>query len=167
MQVGIDGYKIDIAYSYKKNGDADYSELSDFSELFSSFMPGDTVALKVTYTNNDSVARKITSVLEAPVGCEVPLQIDGRYYYFSTQIRVVETGDFLIAPPDDKLSSDSLLTAESIAIGTLTLASGATDELVITFEFVDYADVDQNVYQGFGDADSVGVCYRVVASSVE
>ena len=101
---------------------------------------------------------------------ETPLVLDDKYYYLSTQLKIVEISvngqsvqddKYLMTPPTDKLAYDAEQTVENVLIAQFDLLASQTATVEVTVEFVNYADVDQNVFQGFGKgSENAGKCFR-------
>lgn len=163
MQVKVDGLDITISYYCKGPADADYVEIDSLDNVFDGLLPGDTVGIKIKYENGESVDRSAKVYLSCFDGCEAPLVIDGRFYYLSTQLKVVQTGDFLLNPPIDSLSYETEQSLSDLKVGELTIPSGASDELEFSIQFVNYTDVDQSAYMNFGNIGSE-CCNRIITS---
>jgi len=166
MQTQIIGADVSISYYYKLADDTEFKELTDFNAVFKSMVPGDRVQIRVEYDNLSEKAYTVSVAIECPDGGETPLVIDGKNYYFSTQLRIVESGDFLTTPPADKVSSETALLPNIVSLGTVALDAQGEGELEFTVEFVNYPDVDQNAYQSFGSSGSGGSCNRVITSTL-
>jgi hypothetical protein len=105
--------------------------------------------------------------LEVPEGGELPLVIDGRYYYLSTQLKLIERDLFLTPPPNDRLAYDSPVTPTDTGVGEVTVPAGGTAELIFTVTLVNYPDLDQSAYQGFGTLGAGEACHRRIVSAVK
>ena len=132
--------------------DDDFVAIASLDHIFSDLMPGERVTFRVEITNNENTPYTVGVAFEAFDGCETPLVLDGRYYYLSTQLRIVETGEYLLAPPTDFLSYESEMALENKTADSVTVPAESTAETTFTLEFVNYADIDQNAYQGFGES---------------
>lgn len=132
--------------------DDDFVAIASLDHIFSDLMPGERVTFRVEITNHESTPYTVGVAFEAFDGCETPLVLDGRYYYLSTQLRIVETGEYLLAPPTDFLSYESEMTLENKTASSVTVAAQSIVETTFELEFVNYADIDQNAYQGFGES---------------
>ena len=163
MQVKVDGLDITISYYCKGPTDADYLKTDSLKNVFEGLLPGDTVWIKIKYDNGENVDRSVKVYLSCFDGCEAPLVIDGRFYYLSTQLKVVQTGDFLLNPPIDSLSYETEQSLSDLKVGELTIPSGASDELEFSIQFVNYTDVDQSAYMNFGNIGSE-CCNRIITS---
>ena len=129
--------------------DDDFVAIASLDHIFSDLMPGERVTFRVEITNNENTPYTVGVAFEA---FETPLVLDGRYYYLSTQLRIVETGEYLLAPPTDFLSYESEMALENKTADSVTVPADSTAETTFTLEFVNYADIDQNAYQGFGES---------------
>ena len=165
MQVKVDGLDITISYYCKGPTDADYLKTDSLKNVFEGLLPGDTVWIKIKYDNGENVDRSVKVYLSCFDGCEAPLVIDGRFYYLSTQLKVVQTGDFLLNPPSDSLSYETAQSLSELKVGELTIPSGASDELEFSIQFVNYTDVDQSAYMNFGNIGSE-CCNRIITSDL-
>lgn len=170
MQVKVDGLDITISYYCKGPADADYVETDSLENVFKGLLPGDTVQIKVKYKNDESIAHSAKVFLSSFDGCEVPRVIEGEdnvksYYYFGTQLKVVGTNEFLLTPPSDFLSygAGEELTLSDLKVGDVTIPSGESAELEFSIQFVNYTDIDQSVYENFGNNGSE-CCYRIITS---
>jgi hypothetical protein len=166
LQLKAEDLDISIAYYRKGAHESEYTRIDSFSSVFDGMMPGDTVSLKVEYTSNEARAYKATVCFDCPDGCEAPLLQNEKYYYFGTQLKINATGEFLVTPPTDFLSYTSPQVPERLELGTLEIAAGASSYIEVQITFVNYDDVDQSIYQGFG-SNGDAVCYRVISSSFE
>lgn len=165
MQTEVSGAGITIEY-YKQSPDGEgYLPLLRPEEIFSGMMPGDSVRLLVRYTSHAEADISLSVRLSVPEGGEVPLTIGGRYYYLSTQLKVVETGEFLLAPPDDLLSYGAPVAPTDTELGTVTVPAGGEAELAFSVMLVNYPDTDQSAYQGFGTGGEE-TCYRQILSDL-
>ena len=163
MQVNLDTLDITMTYYSKTSSDAEYEKINSFANIFDGLVPGDTVWIKVVYANGENKDHSGTVYLSGFDGCENPLVIEGRYYYLSSQLKVVKTGEFLMPPPTDFVSYDSQQSVSQVQVGTVDIAANSSAELEFSVQFVNYTDVDQNAYKNFG---SVGTehCYRIILS---
>ena len=166
MQTQIKGTAVTISYYYRLSSDDDFSALTDFSTLFKGMVPGDRAEIRVKYKNTEDNPHTVNVALECPDGGETPLVIEGKKYYFSTQLRVVENGEFLTTPPTDKVSTDTALLPNTIALGAVNLDPQDEGAIEFTLEFVNYPDVDQNAYQNFGSSGGGESCNRVITSTI-
>ena len=166
MQVTIEGTNVSVTY-YKAVGDGDFIPLSSPEDMFSGLLPGDTVRIKAEYVSGANKAVDLALRLTVPEGGEIPLVIDGRYYYLSTQLKLDEQDVFLLTPPDDRLAYDTEQAPTATEVGEVTVPAGGTAELVFTVLFVNYPDLDQSAYQGFGTLGSGEACYRRRVSVVK
>lgn len=167
MQLAADTLDITMTYYIKGPFDTEYVKIETFESVFDGLMPGDTVWLKVAYESGEAADHSVKVYLDSFDGCETPLLIDGRYYYFSTQLKAVELDKFLLAPPADKLSYEAQQTLPSLELGTLTAAANSVSEFEFSVQFVNYTDVNQNAYQGFGTLGEGERCYRVISSEFD
>ncbi len=162
---------------YSRNGDGEYTEITEWAHIFEKLTPGDTVTVKAEYTSESQDDINLKVYFRDMGGGDAPLVTeDGKYCYFGTQLRVTQktmngatpenVNAFLVTPPPDKIYYDAETTANDIHIGDITVASGATYTLEFTVEFVNYTDTDQNVYQKFG-TQGTEKCYRQLVAIVE
>lgn len=167
MQVEIE--KLDITMTYYRKGpsDTDYVKIDSFESVFDGLVPGDTVWLKIAYDSKESKEYSVTVYLDSFDGCEAPLIIDGRYYYYGTQLKILETGEFLLSPPADSISYESESQPQDRKIGTVSLSANSITEYEFSIHFVNYSDKDQNAYQNFGSLGEGECCYRVITSVLD
>ena len=167
MQVNVD--KLDITMTYYRKGpsDADYVQIQSFESIFDGLFPGDTVSLKVTYDSKEAEEHNVTVYLSGFDGCEVPIVIDERYYYFGSQLKIVETDEFLLTPPADFVSYDAEQECAAKTVGTVTIPAKSTADFEFSIQFVNRADTDQNAYQGFGSLGLGERWYRNISSEFE
>ena len=137
----------------------------------------ETWAEETVYTDNSAENRALSVYLGLlATDVETPLVLDGKYYYLSTQLKIVaisvngaaqsvQDDKFLMTPPADKLAYDAEQTVENVLIAQFDLLASQTATVEVTVEFVNYADVDQNVFQGFGNG--AGKCFRKFIAFVE
>ncbi|MGN1093933.1 MAG: hypothetical protein ACI4SC_03035 [Candidatus Neoclostridium sp.] len=175
MEVSLAGYGITDVYFRKGVGESDYTEITSWDSVFSGLSPGDSVSIKAQYSNDSGTAHTLGVYFGIGDGNEIPLVKDGKYYYFGTQLKITEividgneqsfTGDkFLMTPPSDKLAYDAQQTAENAFIADVSVPSGGSAAVEITVQFVNYPDVNQNVYQGFGKGSET--CFRQLIAYV-
>lgn len=166
MQVTVDTLDIEASYYCKGPDDADYVEMNSLESAFAGLLPGDTVWVKILYESRENMDHTALVYLSTFDGCEVPLVIEGRYYYLGTQLKVMETGEFFLEPPADYLSYDDEQSLSDMELGEVQLPAGETAEFEFSVQFVNYADVNQSAYEHFGSAGNE-CCYRTVTSVFE
>ncbi len=164
MQVKADKLDITIAYYRKGPADLEYVEIESFDSLFDGLLPGETVKLKVAYDSKEEKEESVTVSLSVFEGCEVPLIIGDKYYYFGTQLKVLETDEFLMAPPADYIAYEEDETPSDIELGSVTLTANSVTEFEFSIQFINYPDIDQNAYQGFGTHGEGECCLRTITS---
>ncbi len=164
MQVKADKLDVTISYYRKGPSDSDYVEIESFDSIFEGIMPGETVKIKLAYDSKETEDESATVYLSAFEGCETPLVIDGRYYYFGTQLKILENDEFLISPPVDYVSYGEEAEASDILLGEVTVFANSVTEFEFSVQFVNYPDVDQNAYQGFGTLGEGECCLRTITS---
>lgn len=172
MAVQFRDYEIDVTYEYTYN-DGTFAEVGSWDDIFNGLTPGDTVTLRATYTNQSETSRTLAFSLAVLDDGEKPLTVtqgDATYYYhFGSQLRVtqvtvgddVAVGDtFLVTPSDNRLYHVSEQTATDVKFGSATLATKEASVTVeVTIEFINYTDINQNVYQNFGTGDECCIRY--------
>lgn len=166
MQVSVEGTEVTVTY-YRAVGEGDFLPLASPEEMLEGLLPGDSVRLKAEYTSLTEEDVTLAVRLEVPEGGELPLVIDGRYYYLSTQLKLAERDAFLTPPPPDRLSYAAPVTPTDTEVGEVTVPAGGTAELIFTVTLVNYPDLDQSAYQGFGSLGAGETCYRHVVSVVK
>lgn len=97
------GAAVNISMSYQKNGTGDFIAIdsSSTAPIFKDLNPGDKIALKLSFTNNESTVRYLSLSMLAPTAeNEKPIMHDSnhevttdpgaavRYHYFGSQIRI-------------------------------------------------------------------------------
>lgn len=175
-EVALAQYGIEGTYFAKGANEVEFSQI-DGDFVFSGIAPGQRVSLQARYTNNSAENRALSVYLGLlATDVETPLVLDGKYYYLSTQLKIVaisvngaaqsvQDDKFLMTPPADKLAYDAEQTVENVLIAQFDLLASQTATVEVTVEFVNYADVDQNVFQGFGNG--AGKCFRKFIAFVE
>ena len=164
MQTQINGADILVSYYKSDPSGEGFLPMTDPGELFAGMMPGDSVRIKAAYRSLVDEDTVVSVRMTLPEGGEKALEIDGRYYYLSTQLKVVERDTFLLAPPPDRLGYDAPVALTDTALGEVTVPARGEAELIVTVVFVNYTDLDQSVYQGFGDDSGGEHCYRILES---
>ncbi len=162
MQVSITGTDVHIEYYYKTSDMNDFAVMSTPEQMFSGLVPGDMVDVRVLYVSEDRRNLQITTNLDYESEYEIPLVLEDKYYYFSSQLKLNGT-TFLLDGADGGLSFDSEQTPSDIELGQFVLSAGAEYVLEFSIEFVNL-DVSQDLYQNFGASDSTERCYRVIHS---
>lgn len=166
--VSIDDIGIEDTYYYWDDASGDYMSIESWEHIFAGMMPGDTVTIKAEYKNTSGEDRAIRVVFAVPPGGEIPIIEDGKYYYLSTQLQITEINGgeqnlFLLTPPENGIDYEAEQTLDDITlVNPLSIASGATATVEFTVQFVNYSDIDQNAYQGFGAKGET--CFRQVVA---
>ena len=160
MQVEVEGLGVSAEYYAASPAGGEFLPLTDPESLFAGMMPGDSIAVKVVYRSHAEEDVTLSVRLALPKEGETPLELDGRYYYLSTQLKLVEKDVFLLAPPPDRLAYDVPAVPSDIALGDVAVPAGGEAFLLFTVMLVNYDDLDQSAYQGFGTAEVGGSCYR-------
>ena len=159
MQVKVDSVEITVRY-YKAVGDGDFEPLASPEELFAGMMPGDSVTIRVEYESHAAEDTVLAVRLEPTEDGDAPLEIDGRYYYLATQLKIEETDEFILTPPDDLVAYDAPVPVPVTELGEVTVPAGATENFEFTVTFVNHPSADQSAYQ-----DTRG-CYRRIVSEI-
>ena len=160
MQVKVDSVEITVKY-YKAVGDGVFEPLASPEDIFAGMMPGDSVTIRVDYGSYAEHDVTLAVRLESTEDGDTPLEIDGRYYYLATQLKIVETDEFILTPPDDKIAYDAPVPVPVTELGEVTVPAGSTASFSFTVTFVNHPDADQSAYQG-----TLG-CYRTIVSAIE
>ena len=172
-QVGLKAQQLEFCYYDTTSGQ--YVELDDTLDLSSLLpLPGSvaTVRFRVRNLSADTLALTAlgfaapTAAEEVPVVhyAEDPLggdPIPTSYYYLSTQLRVSYTAGTTPPAPLPEAGDMTTLSYNAVTLfytGSISLASGASHEFVLTFRFVN--DGDQSVYTDFP-----GACQRRLYAS--
>ena len=175
-EVALAQYGIEGTYFAKGANEAEFSQI-DGDFVFSGIAPGQRISLQARYANNSAENRTLSVCLGLlATDVETPLVLDGKYYYLSTQLKIVaisvngaaqsvQDDKFLMTPPTDKLAYDAEQTAENVLIAQFDLLASQTATVEVTVEFVNYDNVDQNVFQGFGNGSEN--CFRKFIAFVE
>lgn len=166
MQLKAASFDITMTYYRKGQNDTEYTEITSFASIFEDILPGESVWLKVAYDSKEDKAHTAAVYLDSFDGCEKYLLIDGKYYYFSSQLMVVGTDEFLLTPPENKLCYDREQLLPRVKVGDVTITPGTVTEFEFEVHFVNYKDVNQSDYQGFGSI-SDEFCYRTVTSDFD
>ncbi|MGN1066759.1 MAG: hypothetical protein ACI4QH_03010 [Candidatus Fimimonas sp.] len=173
-EVTLAQYGIEGTYFAKGANEAEFSQKDgDFG--FGGIAPGQQVSMQARYVNNSTETRTLSVYLGLLANeVETPLVLDDKYYYLSTQLKIVaisvngqsvQENKFLMTPPTDKLAYDAEQTVENVLVAQFDLLASQTVTVEVTVEFVNYADVDQNVYQGFGNGTEN--CFRKFIAFIE
>ena len=175
-EVALAQYGIEGTYFAKGANKAEFSQIKG-EFVFSDIAPGQRISLQARYVNNSAENRALSVYLGLLANeVETPLVLDGKYYYLSTQLKIVaisvngadqsvQADKFLMNPPADKLAYDAEQTAENVLVAQFDLLASQTATVEVTVEFVNYVDVDQNVFQGFGKGAEN--CFRKFIAFVE
>ncbi len=185
MVISTENENILPKFYSKTKDDDDFQAMSSADISFENMYPGDRVSFKIVLENRGTEEYYTDVILRYEGGCEVPLVIDfnndgtDEYYYFGTQLRVINisstdtsvessaynTGAYLVPNESgtevsvtEELSPESLTVADS-----LTLPGGTQDNpgvltVLLDIEFINL-DISQNAYQGFGSSPT-GECSR-------
>lgn len=175
--VNLAGFGISDVYFSKGVGAAEFTEISSWDHVFQNLNPGESVSIKAQYTNDSDK----THVLNVYFGLdddskETPLVKDGKYYYLSTQLKITDITlngvaqsiaeeKFLMTPPADKIAYDTEQAVQNVFIAEIPLLSGESATVEITVQFINYSDVDQNDYQGFGKGTES--CFRQLIAYID
>ena len=162
MQVSIQGTDISVSYYYKTKTMSDFEAMTSSTQMLKGLLPGDSVSIRVIYTNNDERDFTINAYLDYENGYEVPIISEDKYYYLSSQLVVNETTS-LLPNAIDNLYFTSAQIPQDISLKEFELDSGEEYTFDFTITFINL-DVDQNIYQDFGSSDNGGKCYRKIIS---
>lgn len=163
MQVKADSFDITMTYYRKDKNDSDYVEIDSFNNIFEGMLPGDIVWLKIAYDSKEDVSHNATVFMSSFDECEKPIRIGENYYYFSSQLKIMETNQYLLDPPQNSVSYTQEQSLPNREIGDVSVKANTITEFEFSIQFVNYTDVDQNTYQNFGlIADEF--CYRIITS---
>ena len=174
-QVGLKAQQLEFCYYDTTSGRyVVLDETLDLSSLLP--LPGSvaTVRFRVRNLSADTLALTAlgfaapTAAEEVPVVhyAEDPLGGDPILTdcYLSTQLRVSYTAGTTPPAPLPEAGDMTTLSNNAVTLfytGSISLASGASHEFVLTFRFVN--DGDQSVYMGY--AENGGVCARRFSAS--
>ena len=159
MQVKVDSVVITVKY-YKAVGDGNFVPLASPEDLFAGMMPGDSVKIRVDYESHAAEDTLLAVRLEPTEDGDSPLEIDGRYYYLATQLKIKEIDEFILTPPADRVSYDAPVHVPVTELGEVTVPAGSSASFIFTVTFVNYPDADQSAYQG-----TLG-SYRTIVSEI-
>ena len=166
ITVAVDGISVEIVQVSSVGGIVDDTLAVDFENL----TPGEKVSVDITI----NCYKKVPSLklfISAPAGCEIPIQSEGKNYYFGSEILISSV-----------YYNNSLLTIDAVGKSLLSTSPGAvwgTTDIIVpqdielyvfspmeigthifTIEFTFYnASYNQNVLKNFGVNES-GLCYR-------
>ena len=175
--VNLDGYGITDVYFSKGVGAADYTQITGWDHLFQDLNPGESLSIRAQYANQSDETHVLRVYFGLNDGNSVtPLVKDGKYYYFGTQLKITEVvlngvaqsvadQTFLMTPPADKIAYDAEQTVQNVFLVEIPLLPGDSATAEITVQFVNYPDVDQNAYQGFGKGTES--CFRQLIAFVD
>ncbi|MGN1078428.1 MAG: hypothetical protein ACI4ST_07910 [Candidatus Gallimonas sp.] len=175
--VNLAEFGISDAYFFKGVGADDYTEISSWDLVFQNMNPGESVSIKGQYTNNSDKTHTLSLYFGLFDGStETPLVKDGKYYYLSTQLKItdvvvngvaqsVSDEKYLMSPPADKIAYDTEQTVQNVFIAEIPLFSGESATAEITVQFVNYSNVNQNDYQGFGQGEEN--CFRQLTAFID
>lgn len=169
ISVSVEGILVEITQINSVGGVVDNDSLT---VAFSDLCPGDTVTVSLEITCYKKVDSFSVSLC-APQGCEIPVQSEGKNYYFGSQIilsSVLYNGDSLGIDavgkslmsqlPEDGWGVSEELVPTDIAIHSL--APLTIGKHVFDFQFTFYnAPYNQNVLKNFGQNGNQ-VCYREI-----
>lgn len=174
MPLSIEDIGITEEYYYKNGSSEEYRKLTDSEKIFDGLLPGDAVSVRAIYENISEKSRNVTLDFTVPSSGEIPLVANGKYYYLSTQLRITEINNngsisspnvFLLTPPGNLIYFEEAQTPTDIHIADFSIAPGERVTVEFTVEFVNYTDIDQNVYQGFGQGGER--CFRHIVAYTE
>ena len=175
--VNLAEYGISDAYFAKGVGEVDYTEITDWERIFQNLNPGESISIKAQYANRSDKTHTLRVYLGLIDGSrEVPLVKGGKYYYLSTQLIISDTmvngvsqtgadNPYLMTPPTDKTAYDTEQTVQNKFIAEISLPAGESATVEITVQFVNYSDVSQNDYQGFGAGTEN--CFRQLIAFID
>lgn len=166
MQLKATSFDITMTYYKKGQDDAEYTEITSFASIFEGILPGETVWLKVAYDSKEDEERTADLYLDSFDGCEQYILDDGKYYYFSSQLKIVETDEFLLTPSANLLYYDREQPLPRVRVGEVTIAENSVTEFEFSVQFHNYIDVDQSAYQGFGTTRDE-FCYRTITTDFD
>ncbi|MDD6995790.1 MAG: hypothetical protein SPH68_04935 [Candidatus Borkfalkiaceae bacterium] len=180
-KVNLAYFGVSDVYFSKEAGEVDYTEISSWDHLFLNLSPGESVSIKAQYTNHSDVTRKLSVYFGLPYGStETPVIKNGdtgdKYYYLSTQLKItgiavngvtqsIDENMFLMTPPSDKIAYESEQTPQNLPVAEINLPSGESATAELTIEFINYPDIDQNDYQGFGKGTEN--CFRQLIAYID
>lgn len=183
MSVNLKSIGIEDKYYVSYDG-VNYTEVTSWNYIFKgtgdevSIGPGDKVYIRAEYNNVSDKTHNLELHYQRIGDNDTPIikEVGGasRYYYLATQLKVTtakidggtETAinEFLTAPPDNKIYYEQETQPNDIALGNLTIAPSAKSTIEFTIEFVNYTDIDQNDYQGYGEGAET--CSRMVVAYI-
>ncbi len=166
ITVAVDGISVEIVQVSSVGGVVDDTLAVDFENL----TPGAKVSVNITI----NCYKKVPSLklfISAPAGCEIPIQSEGKNYYFGSEI-LISSVYYNNSPLTIDAIGKSLLstspgavwgTTENIVPQDIELYTFSPIEIgthIFTIEFTFYnAFYNQNVLKNFG-VNEGGLCYR-------
>ena len=166
ITVAIDGIRVEIVQVSSVGGIVDDTLAVDFENL----TPGAKVSVDITIKCNKTLP-SLKLFISAPTGCEIPIQSEGKNYYFGSEI-LISSVYYNNSPLTIDAVGKSLLstnpgavwgTTENIVPQDIELYTFSPMEIgthVFTIEFTFYnASYNQNVLKNFG-VNGSGLCYR-------
>lgn len=164
--VGANGASVSLAdlgitgtYYAKRTAEDAYTEITDWAHIFDGLCPGEAVYIRTVYENTSDQAHSLRLFFGLTDSGEVPKVTEGAYYYFSTQLKVTDVSvngtatsneAFLLTPPDNRLYYTAEQTMTDTHVADFSLGVGETATVDFAVLFVNYDDLNQNAYQGFG-----------------
>ena len=145
-------------------------KMNQFAVDFNDMIPGDVATVHITITCYKELPM-LHIGLEAPSGCEVPIQNNDLYYYMGSQILITEFSyngtaintdavgkSLMTSIPEDGWETTQLLTPTDIDLYSLSPLSVGEHVFSIKFTFYN-APYEQNILKDFGKIDGQ-ICYR-------
>jgi hypothetical protein len=166
ITVAVDGISVEIVQVSSVGGIVDDTLAVDFENL----TPGAKVSVDITI----NCYKKVPSLklfISAPAGCEIPIQSEGKNYYFGSEILISSVYYNNSPLTIDAVGKSLLSTSPGAVWGTTDIIVPQDIELytfspmeigthIFTIEFTFYnASYNQNVLKNFG-VNEGGLCYR-------
>jgi hypothetical protein len=166
ITVAVDGISVEIVQVSSVGGVVDDTLAVDFENL----TPGEKVSVDITI----NCYKKVPSLklfISAPAGCEIPIQSEGKNYYFGSEILISSVYYNNSPLTIDAVGKSLLSTSPGAVWGTTDIIVPQDIELytfspmeigthIFTIEFTFYnASYNQNVLKNFG-VNEGGLCYR-------
>jgi hypothetical protein len=166
ITVAVDGISVEIVQVSSVGGVVDDTLAVDFENL----TPGEKVSVDITI----NCYKKVPSLklfISAPAGCEIPIQSEGKNYYFGSEILISSVyynnspltidavGKSLLSTyPGAVWGTTDIIVPQDIELYTFSPMEIGTHIFTIEFTFYN-ASYNQNVLKNFG-VNEGGVCYR-------
>ena len=166
ITVAVDGISVEIVQVSGVGGVVDDTLAVDFENL----TPGEEVSVDITINCYKKVPY-LKLFISAPSGCEIPIQSEGKNYYFGSEILISSVyynnspltidaveKSLLSTYPGAVWETTDIIVPQDIELYTFSPMEIGTHIFTIEFTFYN-ASYNQNVLKNFG-VNEGGLCYR-------